>query len=257
MRTTVLNDDSMSLFHPFSTAKKCVRHALKVSIVLLNLLHEIVMISSLISSLVTAGKESACNVGDVGSIPGLGRSPGEGKGYPHQYSGLENSMDCIVHGVAKSGIQLRDFHYHLYNLFSQLHFPLLLFIIHFNLLKNFLLSAMSFLFPKSLISVYTNSKLLFTWSSQIYTLYNFLSVLHCLPFCPTLSNTFCPTILFCSFIFFLSSHLYSYVFLPQSLFPTDSLFIICIHSILPMTFSHKWNLSIIDQLTGYLSINQV
>ena len=101
MRTTVLNDDSMSLFHPFSTAKKCVRHALKVSIVLLNLLHEIVMISSLISSLVTAGKESACNVGDVGSIPGLGRSPGEGKGYPHQYSGLENSMDCIVHGVAK------------------------------------------------------------------------------------------------------------------------------------------------------------
>ena len=39
------------------------------------------------------GKESACNVGDLGSIPGLGRSPGKGKGYPHQYSGLENSMD--------------------------------------------------------------------------------------------------------------------------------------------------------------------
>ena len=38
-------------------------------------------------------KESACNVGDLGSIPGLGRSPGEGKGYPLQYSGLENSMD--------------------------------------------------------------------------------------------------------------------------------------------------------------------
>ena len=47
-------------------------------------------------------KESACNVGDLGSIPRLGRSPGEGKGYPLQYSGLENSMDCIVHGVAKS-----------------------------------------------------------------------------------------------------------------------------------------------------------
>ena len=46
----------------------------------------------------SAGKESACNVGDLGSIPGLGRSPGEGKGYPLQYSGLENSMDCIVHG---------------------------------------------------------------------------------------------------------------------------------------------------------------
>ena len=50
----------------------------------------------------SAGKESACNVGDLGLIPGLGRSPGEGKGYPLQYSGLENSMDCIVHGVAKS-----------------------------------------------------------------------------------------------------------------------------------------------------------
>ena len=41
----------------------------------------------------SAGKESACNVGDLGSIPGLGRSPGEGKGFPLQYSGLENSMD--------------------------------------------------------------------------------------------------------------------------------------------------------------------
>ena len=50
----------------------------------------------------SVGKESACNVGDPGSIPGLGRSPGEGKGYPLQYSGLENSMDCIVHRVAKS-----------------------------------------------------------------------------------------------------------------------------------------------------------
>ena len=43
----------------------------------------------------SAGKESACTVGDLGLIPGLGRSPGEGKGYPLQYSGLENSMDCI------------------------------------------------------------------------------------------------------------------------------------------------------------------
>ena len=48
------------------------------------------------------GKESACNAGDMGSIPGLGRSSGERKGYPLHYSGLENSMDCIVHGVAKS-----------------------------------------------------------------------------------------------------------------------------------------------------------
>ena len=50
----------------------------------------------------SAGKESACNVGDLELIPGLGRSPGEGKGYPLQYSGLKNSMDGIVHGVAKS-----------------------------------------------------------------------------------------------------------------------------------------------------------
>ena len=47
-------------------------------------------------------KESACNVGDLGLIPGLGRSPGEGKDYSLQCSGLENSLDCIVHGVAKS-----------------------------------------------------------------------------------------------------------------------------------------------------------
>ena len=50
----------------------------------------------------SAGKESACNVGDMGSVPGLGRSPGEGKGYPLHYSDLENSMDYIVHRVAKS-----------------------------------------------------------------------------------------------------------------------------------------------------------
>ena len=54
--------------------------------------------------------ESACNAGDLGSVPGFGRSPGEGKSYPLQYSGLENSMDCIVHGVTKSWTQLSDFH---------------------------------------------------------------------------------------------------------------------------------------------------
>jgi len=59
----------------------------------------------------SAGKESAYNAGDLGSIPGLGRSPGEGKGYPLQYSGLENSMDYIVHGVAKSWTRLSDFHF--------------------------------------------------------------------------------------------------------------------------------------------------
>ena len=50
----------------------------------------------------SAGKESAYNAGDLGLIPGLGRSPGEGNGYPLQYSDLENSLDCIVHGVSKS-----------------------------------------------------------------------------------------------------------------------------------------------------------
>ena len=59
----------------------------------------------------SVGKESICNAGDLGSIPGLGRSPREGNGYPLQYSGLENSMDCIVHGLAKSRT-LSDFHYH-------------------------------------------------------------------------------------------------------------------------------------------------
>ena len=59
----------------------------------------------------SVGKESICNVGNLGSIPGLGRSPGEGKGYPFQYSGLENSMDYTVHGVTKSRTRLSDFHF--------------------------------------------------------------------------------------------------------------------------------------------------
>ena len=60
----------------------------------------------------SAGKESACNAEDLGPIPGLERSPGEGKGYPLQYSGLENSKDCIVHGAAKSWTRLSDFTYY-------------------------------------------------------------------------------------------------------------------------------------------------
>ena len=54
---------------------------------------------------------SICNAGDPGLILGSGRSAGEGKGYPLQYSGLENSMDCIVRGVAKSWTQVNDFHF--------------------------------------------------------------------------------------------------------------------------------------------------
>ena len=59
----------------------------------------------------SAGKESACDAEALGSIPGLGRSSEEGKGYPPQYSGLENPMDSTVHGVAKSQTQLSDFHF--------------------------------------------------------------------------------------------------------------------------------------------------
>ena len=59
----------------------------------------------------SAGKESTFNVGNLGYIPGLGRSPREGKGYPHQYFGLGNSMNYIVHGAVKSQTWLSDFHF--------------------------------------------------------------------------------------------------------------------------------------------------
>ena len=61
----------------------------------------------------SVGKESACYAGDPGLIPGSGRSTVEGIGYPLQYSGLENSMDCIVHEFANSWTQLSDFLFHL------------------------------------------------------------------------------------------------------------------------------------------------
>ena len=67
------------------------------------------------------GKEFACKAGDPGSIPGLGRSPGEGKGYPLQYSGMENSMDCIVHGVTKSRTRLSNFHFHYFHIQNSKH----------------------------------------------------------------------------------------------------------------------------------------
>ena len=56
---------------------------------------------------------------DLGLIPGLGRPPGEGKGYPLQYSSLENSMNCVVHGVTKSQTRMSDFHTHTYTHDSQ------------------------------------------------------------------------------------------------------------------------------------------
>ena len=60
----------------------------------------------------SAGKETTCKMGDLGLIPGLGRSPGKGKGYPLQYSGLENHTGCIIHGDTKSRRGLSDFHFH-------------------------------------------------------------------------------------------------------------------------------------------------
>ena len=60
---------------------------------------------------VSASKESTCSAGDLDSIPGLGRSPGDRNSYPLQYSGLENPMDCIVHGVAKNQTQRSNFHF--------------------------------------------------------------------------------------------------------------------------------------------------
>ena len=60
----------------------------------------------------SAGRAPTCNAGDLDSIPGLGRFPGEGKGYPLQYSDLENFMNYIVHRVAKSRKSLGDFHFH-------------------------------------------------------------------------------------------------------------------------------------------------
>ena len=77
----------------------------------------------------SAGVESACNVGDLGSILGLGRSLGEGKGYPLQHSGLENSMNCIVRGVAKSWTRLSDFYIYIYTDGSHILFSVSLFLL--------------------------------------------------------------------------------------------------------------------------------
>ena len=78
----------------------------------------------------SAGKESSCSGGDLGSVPGLGRSPGEGKEFPLQYSGLDNPMDCIVHEVTKNRTWLSDF-----NFFQPVNNPL--FNVHLSVSKNF------------------------------------------------------------------------------------------------------------------------
>ena len=82
----------------------------------------------------SSGKETACNVGDLGLIPGLGRYHAEGKGDPLQYSGLENSKDCIVHGVAKSQAQLNDFHVQLSEQCKNKKYPMILTVELLNIL---------------------------------------------------------------------------------------------------------------------------
>ena len=90
----------------------------------------------------SAGEESTCNAGDLGSIPGLGKSPGKGKGYAFQYSGLENSMGYTVHGVTKSQTQLSNFHF-TYDVGKFLNFILLHVVVQFSQLQ--LLKRLSFI----------------------------------------------------------------------------------------------------------------
>ena len=70
------------------------------------------------ASLVAQLVKNVPNAGDLGSMPGLGRSPGEGRGYPLQYSGLENSRDCVVNGIVKSQTRLSNFHFHWHSLLA-------------------------------------------------------------------------------------------------------------------------------------------
>ena len=74
--------------------------------------NETLIIRIIRASLVAQLVKNPGNAGDLGSIPGTGRSAAEGKGYPIQYSGLENSVNCIVRGVARSQTRLSDFRYH-------------------------------------------------------------------------------------------------------------------------------------------------
>ena len=85
----------------------------------------------------SAGKESACNAGDLGSIPGLGKTPGEGKDQPLQYSGLENSMDCIIHRVTKSQTQQSNFY------LSNFHFVGKVMALLFNMLSRLVITFLS------------------------------------------------------------------------------------------------------------------
>ena len=99
----------------------------------------------------SASKESTCNAGNKSLIPGLGISPEEGKVYPLQYSGLENSADCIVHGVTKSWTWLSDFHFQRSNLSFVGHMNHVLFYF-INLFSDFVILFLLVLWIYSLVS---------------------------------------------------------------------------------------------------------
>ena len=87
----------------YSARKKASIKKIKIFILLLHYIIICVLYSYILGFPGgSAGQESTCNVGDLGSMPGLGRSPGEGKGYPLQYSGLENFMDFMARGLTES-----------------------------------------------------------------------------------------------------------------------------------------------------------
>ena len=89
----------------------------------------------------SAGKESTCNTGDLGLIPGLGRSPGEEKGYQLQYSGLENLMGFIVHGVANSWTWLSDFHTDTHHILLHMSLHVIFPFLYWWLFRLFLISC--------------------------------------------------------------------------------------------------------------------
>ena len=111
----------------------------------------------------SAGKESTCNAGDLDLIPGLGRSPGKGKSYPFQYSGLENSMDCRVHGVAKSQTRLSNFHSHF-----TFHFLVNSAAMNIGVQLSFQISVSSRHMPRSgIVGWYSNS--IFSFLRKLHT----------------------------------------------------------------------------------------
>ena len=140
----------------------------------------------------SAGKESTCNVGDLGSVPGMGRSPGEGKGYPLQYCGLENSMDCLVHGVTKSWTRLSDW--------TEMNWTKTIFLLRVSIISEDFISTIA---DKEIVQFVTNAfrKLESIFSQGFYKLI-FQDPLKfwCLK---VIQATFCPVYLFFLFLLFL------------------------------------------------------